>query len=202
MKPCKEIRAVREQFERIAEFIGAQVMRYMEDDVHCHAILGDENIRITFCRDLQDVERKKEALKREFVPALFKTEIWTHLSDVPYFQRLRYGEKGWYPMFPVPVSVELKKHLGNKPQNGKSKVYFILNQEKNLVKIGVSANAKRRLFELKSHNADRLALLKAIDSESAEKLESNLHKKFKDIHVYGEWFSYTDELKSFIEDVT
>jgi hypothetical protein len=201
MKPNKEIRQIRDRFERIVEAIGAQILRYREDDVHCSVFLGGEDIHITFCPDPSSLEAIKEKLSNARYPAWRKIEIWTPRTDLGFYRRIRYTEKTWHQMFPVPLSLEPpKKHMGNKPQNGQSRVYFILNQEKALVKIGVSANAKRRLFELKSHNSDRLELLKTIDSEDAEKLESNLHKKFKHIHAYGEWFSYNDDLKSFIEE--
>jgi hypothetical protein len=201
MKPSKEIRQIRDRFERIVEAIGAQILRYREDDVHCSVFLGDEVVYITFCIDPLIFESIKEKLANAPCPASCKREIWTPHTNLGFYQRIRYAANSWHQMFPVPFSLEpSKKHMGNKPQGGQSKVYFILNQEKALVKIGVSANAKRRLFELKSHNSDRLELLKTIDSEVAEKLESELHKKFEHIHVYGEWFSYNDDLKSFIEE--
>jgi len=201
MKPRKEIRQIRDRFERIVETIGAQITRYLDDDVHCSVFLGEEYIYITFCPDPSALENIKEKLSDTRHTVWHKREIWTPRPDLGFYQRIRYAEKSWHQMFPVPLSLEPpKKHMGNKPQNGQSKVYFILNQEKDLVKIGVSANAKRRLFELKSHNSDRLELIKTIDSEAAEALESNLHKRFQHIHVYGEWFSYTDEIKSFISE--
>ena len=201
MKPGKKIREIRDRFERMAEAIGAQIIRYLEDDVHCSVFLGDENIYITFCADPVALESIKEKLSNVRYSAWLKREIWTPRPDLGFYQRIRYFANSWHQMFPVPLSLEPpKKHMGNKPQGGQSKVYFILNQEKALVKIGVSAHPKRRLFELKSHNSYRLELLKTIDSEVAEKLESELHKKFEHIHVYGEWFSYNDDLKSFIEE--
>jgi hypothetical protein len=129
-----------------------------------------------------------------------KLEIWLKIPGLSHFQRLRYVEKTWYQIFPIPLSVTVRQYHGNKPQIGRSRVYFILNTEKDLVKIGLSNNAKRRLHELKSHNADRLKLLKTFTSEDADKLEYTLHKKFQHLHIYGEWFSYAPELKSFIEE--
>jgi hypothetical protein len=78
-------------------------------------------------------------------------------------------------------------------------VYFILNAEKGLVKIGRTNNVGRRLFELRSHNSDAIELIYSIKSEAATKTESVIQKRFAGDRIRGEWFSFTDEMQDFIK---
>lgn len=71
----------------------------------------------------------------------------------------------------------------------KSFVYFISDGEK--VKIGKANNVESRLKSLQTSHAKELSLIKCIkckNEESAYKKEKQLHKKFDEFRITGEWF--------------
>ncbi|CAA6815813.1 MAG: Unknown protein [uncultured Sulfurovum sp.] len=81
-------------------------------------------------------------------------------------------------------------------------VYFIVNEQQSVVKIGVANKPMRRLKTFQTANHEALSILKVIqmaDRSTAFELESALHKKFKKYHVRGEWFKLTSPLLNFIE---
>lgn len=80
-------------------------------------------------------------------------------------------------------------------------VYFILNPSSNTVKIGQSKDANRRFCEIQANTIDQLRLMKVVEIEGFHTEEQVLHKRFSHLRIKGEWFSYTDDLKSFIEEV-
>ncbi len=70
-------------------------------------------------------------------------------------------------------------------------VYFIANTT-GLVKIGLSDNPSKRLYELQTGTHDRLRfirLLRCKDRNAAFQVEKALHLWFSDSHVQNEWFS-------------
>ena len=77
-------------------------------------------------------------------------------------------------------------------------IYFIKGGD--FVKIGKSHSPEKRIKELQTGNPYKLELLKTIKecSEGGYFNESDLHIKFKDHRVEGEWFRYTDEIENFI----
>ena len=79
-------------------------------------------------------------------------------------------------------------------------VYYILNREQKIVKIGVSSNVKYRLSTLQTANGSCLELLHEIEFSSrkdAMEAERALHNHFSywrkkpaKIHKTSEWFDY------------
>jgi hypothetical protein len=76
-------------------------------------------------------------------------------------------------------------------------VYFIGNDE--FVKIGYSTDPKNRLKYIQSGHPHKLKLFGCIRGDM--KLERELHEKFKEHRLNGEWFTYSLEIKSFIEGI-
>jgi hypothetical protein len=66
-------------------------------------------------------------------------------------------------------------------------VYFIINKEDNIVKIGYSANPKRRLSSLINEHKKPLEIYNVIDGDM--NVEKYFHNKHKNYHVKGEWFN-------------
>ena len=64
-------------------------------------------------------------------------------------------------------------------------VYLI--ESSGLVKIGFTTDFDKRLISYKTHNAN-LNILCVHESKDAFEIESELHKKYKDYQVEGEWF--------------
>lgn len=75
-------------------------------------------------------------------------------------------------------------------------IYFAQRQD-GLIKIGRSDNVAARMATLSSKISSQLRVLKVIEGHSTE--EFNLHTRFKDIRVFGEWFSPSSDLVSFID---
>jgi hypothetical protein len=97
---------------------------------------------------------------------------------------------------------ESQNTVGNNDNSNKKKipytvVYFI-RRDDGLIKIGKSFSIKHRLNTLYNSSSFNLSLLLIIATID-HRLESNLHKKFKDIRVSGEWFSPGKELLNFID---
>lgn len=79
-------------------------------------------------------------------------------------------------------------------------VYFILDEDRNLVKIGKTNNITIRFYSITSHNSGIIKLLGYIKSDNSYKTEHDLHKKFCDYIYRREWFVYSDEIKEFIKN--
>lgn len=77
-----------------------------------------------------------------------------------------------------------------------SYVYFVQSGAGN-IKIGVSNNPGRRLFELRSNTDSALNLLLAIPGDC--KTETALHKELKSYHSHGEWFFPCPQVFAVIE---
>lgn len=75
-------------------------------------------------------------------------------------------------------------------------VYFILNESAGMVKIGFSRNPEKRLTELRTGSAGEIKLLATIEGSLA--IERQLHKRFEMHRRNGEWFIYSDEIRSYI----
>ena len=78
-------------------------------------------------------------------------------------------------------------------------IYLIsseINNEK-LYKIGITrTDVKKRLKQLKTGNPAILNIVNQFESKWAFKIESNLHDRFYNTHISGEWFSLTSEIVS------
>ena len=82
-------------------------------------------------------------------------------------------------------------------------VYFITNQRKTVVKIGIAKKPQERLKTFQTANYEKLIILKTIKLKSRDEafqLETALHRKFKKFHIRGEWFKLTGTVQSFIEN--
>lgn len=81
---------------------------------------------------------------------------------------------------PAPVKWYYEPH----PQ---TYVYFIRAVGAGAIKIGVTSNVKKRLYGLRSASPGRLELLGYVVGDTD--LERDLHGRFFDWHLRGEWFS-------------
>lgn len=67
-------------------------------------------------------------------------------------------------------------------------VYFI-KATNNLIKIGVTKNVESRLKSLQTGSPGKLELIGSIETAKAYELESELHEKYRELRVSGEWFN-------------
>jgi hypothetical protein len=68
-------------------------------------------------------------------------------------------------------------------------VYFIQEDITKNIKIGWCWNLPNRISKLQTANSQQLSVVKNILTQFPYKKEQYLHKKYKDFHIRGEWFS-------------
>jgi len=80
-------------------------------------------------------------------------------------------------------------------------VYFIQAGEDGPIKIGFtrSKSVEKRLSDLQHGNAETLVVLASIEGSLID--EKNLHIKFSQFHIRGEWFEPSYELLAHISDL-
>lgn len=86
-------------------------------------------------------------------------------------------------------------------------IYFILNMNTDLIKIGYSCNVNKRFTELQRQYGTNLKIIGVLNSENLDKkdeltdvyVERQLHIYFRKLHVEGEWFKNEKTLKMFIK---
>ncbi|TGE21855.1 hypothetical protein E5K00_16450 [Hymenobacter aquaticus] len=74
--------------------------------------------------------------------------------------------------------------------------YIIKDGDRDFVKIGKAFDVRRRMKNLQCANPSPLVLLSVHPSN----VEAELHQRFKASWHRGEWFVYTDDIKSFVAD--
>lgn len=77
-------------------------------------------------------------------------------------------------------------------------IYLIGQTDSKFVKIGIANNLKLRLQSLQVGNPLKLFLIGAkevVSKAMAHKKEKELHEKFKNHNLNGEWFYYTPEIE-------
>lgn len=79
-------------------------------------------------------------------------------------------------------------------------IYFVRAQTLGLIKIGIASCHRSRLRSLQVGSPDQLAVIGCIVSSSAEKLECELHSRFRHLRQHGEWFAPGDELLAYIAE--
>lgn len=77
-------------------------------------------------------------------------------------------------------------------QGTASFVYFIADQNAKQIKIGRAVNVKARLSSLQGGSTNELQLLGAL--AGGKELERELHQRFAESRIRGEWFRPTGEL--------
>jgi hypothetical protein len=75
-------------------------------------------------------------------------------------------------------------------------VYFIRAGANGPIKIGFTSNLQRRLEFLQSGNHHRLKCLHTIAGTA--RLEREMHRRFEQLRITGEWFRYEGELRAFL----
>ena len=86
-------------------------------------------------------------------------------------------------------------------RRGTVTVYFISQGSDGPIKIGFTTKkATKRLAELQVASPQKLILLAVIQGD--REVETELHKRFSDSHIRGEWFERGDALMDFIEDTS
>jgi hypothetical protein len=78
-----------------------------------------------------------------------------------------------------------------------SYVYFVLDRTSNAIKIGKANDIEIRMSDLQVGNPNPLELIHHIKCSSSKHsilLEGQLHSKYEELHLRGEWFRYDEEV--------
>lgn len=78
-------------------------------------------------------------------------------------------------------------------------IYFILNELRNTIKIGISKDPESRTRYLQTSCADPLTYLGSILGNRED--ERKLHAQFSSCQLAGEWFEYSEDLQDAIENI-
>ncbi len=79
-------------------------------------------------------------------------------------------------------------------------VYFIQQGADGPVKIGIAANPEKRLRQLQSGNPDRLYVRAIVRTAEPDRLEKDLHGRFGQHRMGGEWFHPTADLMAYMDE--
>ena len=76
-------------------------------------------------------------------------------------------------------------------------VYFVLGAG-NCLKIGLGRNIRRRVAELQTSHSVKLVLLAVEETTEMREIEAAYHERFAALRTYGEWFTFTGELRELV----
>jgi hypothetical protein len=79
---------------------------------------------------------------------------------------------------------------------GVERVYFIKDLVTGNIKIGKAINPAKRLKSLQTGNPNKLVIVTT--QVGGEELENELHRRFANSRISGEWFYPTKELEDYI----
>jgi hypothetical protein len=73
-----------------------------------------------------------------------------------------------------------------------------------LYKIGKAKDFQKRLITYKTHNPHGIEVIIAVRVRHYDRIERNIHKRYKDKRFIGEWFNLSEndvlEIKSFLNE--
>lgn len=89
------------------------------------------------------------------------------------------------------------KHVLARSTRVKHTIYFVEAPAVGAIKIGITANFKRRLEALEAGSPTALVVLHTLRGTARQ--EGALHTKFLALRTHGEWFRAHDEIRDLIE---
>ncbi len=94
----------------------------------------------------------------------------------------------------------------NKKERKKSGfLYLVKDNASNLIKIGITTNYKSRLKQLNRMVPHGIIPVAIYPAENYEVLEKDVHERYKDKRVNGEWFDFdnadVEDCKKYIENI-
>jgi hypothetical protein len=101
-------------------------------------------------------------------------------------------------MFAIPAEID-DWGRNVKDSNAKTGFIYFLKAENGFIKIGISGNVEERMNELISNSPVKVELLKTV--EGNQKMEKELHEKFKKYRNHGEWFKSSETLMKYIDSL-
>lgn len=80
-------------------------------------------------------------------------------------------------------------HSVNRKMPIEGVVYWVLDSEKEIIKIGSTSNIRRRMDELKRQYGENLELIAELPTSHMYRTESLMHSVFASRRMHGEWFN-------------
>lgn len=125
---------------------------------------------------------------------------WFYTDEFGYLFPTKAMHDEWVA-YPVPIIEGWRQAiLEHGPPRGW--VYFIEAEGTDLVKIGSSADPRRRLYQLQTGSGHRLRLIGAMPTPTPSGTEAFVHRRFRYNRVRpdGEWFTARSSLRRYIAD--
>ena len=124
----------------------------------------------------------------------------TYLRDEEYIFEVISHIQNKCHLFVRTLPFQKLSYISSQPKQAreqKSYVYFLLDKSNGAVKIGTTTNPNKRLKTIQCGHSQPLEILKVV--EGGYELEAELHKKFVDYKILGEWFKVHKNLTSYIK---
>ena len=207
--------------------LSSNLVVYKDDDFYLSSLsiakeLGERHYNV-----LRDIEQEVSQLKSEaadFSPILDGFKEITYLDEqgkprkayelneiASYQMLLRYSPK-CRAMFLIQFK-QMKDTILNmfklkvidsvlpEYKGKRSYVYIIKNLDSNNIKVGVGSDPIKRLKQLQTGSDSELSLVyTSFLCSNAFSLENDIHDRFKESHVRGEWFKMSEkEVISYLE---
>lgn len=100
-----------------------------------------------------------------------------------------------------PASEIAQAALGILREGFDQRYVYAIRDARNRVKIGKSKDPQRRLRELEVGNPEALELFCSAEVRDASSLERDLHRKFANENLRGEWFQLPEEEQAELKNV-
>ncbi len=134
-----------------------------------------------------------------FVPWFFEKKVSVSLEDF-YSKKFENDVLNKWDK----IKKDLYDESGNPPsliyKFDKAHVYFMRNKENGNIKIGASIHPKKRKKEIQRLVGKPIEILKII-SAGGFKMEKELHSKFREYNIHGEWFTPSKKLIKYINKI-
>lgn len=75
----------------------------------------------------------------------------------------------------------------------KGYVYLVMGKDNDIVKIGIASNLIKRLSSLNTGSPEELRIFDFIKCDNPRKIESELHQRYSNNRIKGEWFNIENE---------
>ena len=87
------------------------------------------------------------------------------------------------------------KPIPSKKQD-KRRIYFIADSQRSMIKIGIARDPDARFRDLQNSSPIALALLGSMPGDRTH--EAELHQRFSDFRLHGEWFKFAPEILAYL----
>lgn len=146
--------------------------------IETSAVTGEKYIEVRYCDIMSDVA--PESLLDLVAGKIAKGMFYPYGSVAAHFFQL---------------------HQQNAKDTAKPPdVYFIRSQRDGPVKIGIARCVDSRLASLQTAHPYPLEVVATIPRGGRPK-ERELHKRFADYRLNGEWFEWSDEMEAFVNGI-